>query len=163
MSHKAAKRQRQEEAAARRVEVRDILKFLMTKLRLIYAKRLKDERKRWPGQRLPCESCAFRTSTDTWPGFEKTVISFIRALAQDQVFYCHQKMIEPEDGGEYIPTYKKLANGMVVPAMDPCAAWFTFMSNPPFHLSEMGLTPQLIDEIGRQDIFRNWCEPEAGK
>ena len=133
MSSRAAKRERR----AHRARVRAVFLGALTTLREVFARRLKDERARWPETRLPCETCAFRTSTDHWRGFEQTAANFVSALDRGSTFYCHDQL--ELRGGDYVAAIVPSAAGVTPDPrrMPPCAAWLVFQSNPPFNVADV--------------------------
>jgi hypothetical protein len=117
--------------------VHDYLLQTITQLRRVFARRLKAQLAKFPNRRLPCETCAFRTSTDDWQGFEHTIMSFIAAMETDSVFYCHDGLKYSPHKGWQPPMHK--VNGRYVPdtsRMTPCAAWMVLQSTPPLTIAE---------------------------
>lgn len=127
MSHKTAKRERQ-------AQKREMLVFvgrLIANFRKALGPTWNDERTRFPDQKPPCETCAFRVFTDAWKGYEKTVFSLAGCLVTGRPFYCH---VNPTTGqpfprdaaGEY----------RVQEAVDAskdvslCAGWATLQTLP---------------------------------
>lgn len=120
MSHKQEKRARRRERADSWHAIHRHLESIMRDLRREVAARLKRLRVKHPNHASPCETCAFRSSTDGFAGFELTVINLCAALADDRTFYCH-KDLEIVDG-EYMPD----------PKAEPCIGWMILQSDPPF-------------------------------
>ena len=73
--------------------------------------------------RRPCHSCAFNPSTDTLPGFEKTMLGLIRSLDTGEPFYCHEGLpTDPATGEWYYDPREPL------PAR--CAGWEAIADDP---------------------------------
>ena len=145
MSGKQAKKNRQKQHDI----VRGFLLKSLTTLRLEFARRLKIQRQKFPKMQLPCETCAFRSSTDNDVGFETTVLSFVHAMATDSMFHCHRDLEHGPDG-EYLPATKVEGGHRVIDydRMPPCAAWFVLSSTTPEPLDiRKALGPELVDEL----------------
>lgn len=98
----------------------------MTKLRQEFARRLRIQRRKFPKMKLPCETCAFRTSadlTDGHSGFVQTTLKFVEAQAKGQTFFCHEA--EKVNGEYVIRVNKKLG------LPEPCAGWMVLNSTTP--------------------------------
>lgn len=119
-------------------QVHAYLLEVMTALRREFAARLKLMRTKFPNYHLPCETCAFRTSTDTFEGFDQTTINFVAALCEGPAvpFWCHHDMRQDKTG-QWIPPKRLLFIGgkkRLVPderRMMPCAAWSVLISTLP--------------------------------
>ena len=89
----------------RRAELRRYVQAFMAsyiaELRAILKRAWPDYERRHPDTRGPCHTCAFNPSTDTWPGFERTVFSLMDAIRKEQPFYCHEHMPTDADGAWY--------------------------------------------------------------
>lgn len=118
---------------------REYLLNVIQVLRREFAARLKLLRTRFPGHKLPCETCAFRTSTDDWEGFDQTAINFVAALCSGpgHAFYCHHDM-KQDKTGQWIPPMRlvNLPGGKrrLVPderRLTICVAWSVLISTLP--------------------------------
>lgn len=98
MSGRQAKQKR---ASARRAYVHRFLATYMAALREILQHAWPAYARRHPDTPGPCHSCAFNPGTDTWSGFEKTVIGLMDAITKDQPFYCHEKLPTKANGDWY--------------------------------------------------------------
>lgn len=130
MSGKEAKRQRQEKRAETdRLFGEAAQKWLlpaMTKLRQEFARRLRIQKRKFPKMKLPCETCAFRTSadfTDGNSGFVQTALKFVEAQAKGHPFYCHEA---EKVNGEYVVRVNKK-----IGLPEPCAGWIVLNSTTP--------------------------------
>lgn len=142
-------------------DVNAYLKSVLTELRAEYARRLKAARERWPGFVLPCETCAFRTSTDTWGGFDSTIIAVIAALEANEPFYCHHDMERAEGGtGNWIPPTKQDADGKLVidfERMRLCSGYAALSMLPELDLAGMipeSLRKCFVEIAARQSLER---------
>jgi len=123
MSNKAAKKARRLQHEATSAEVHASLLRVIVSLRTMLAKDLKQARQRFPNHALPCNTCAFRTTTDSWEGTDTTVLLLLGALLTGSPFYCH---VNPQTG-EAFPTIngeygvkEAMADGEPV---NRCAGW----------------------------------------
>jgi len=119
MSAKTKKKLRKVERAV----VDAFLLKAMGGLRKMVGQDLKERRRRFPDHPLPCSTCAFRSSTDSWKGMNRTVAWLLGSLLSDQPFYCH---VSPVTGkpfqiveGEYGVAQARQAGESV----SLCAAW----------------------------------------
>lgn len=129
MSGKKAKQERRE--ATR--EVVDWLRPHLNRLRGEFARRLKLQRQDFPKMKLPCETCAFRTSadfTDGDDGFIGTTIGVVDALARGEIFYCHQPAT-PESAAIYGDTKYQPRRNEKLDMLEPCAGWWVLNSTTP--------------------------------
>ena len=56
------------------------------------------------GSRSPCHSCAFNPGTDTWEGFDSTVMGLMECLTEGRKpFICHEGLPTRPDGAWYLP------------------------------------------------------------
>jgi len=110
--------------------LREYLLDVLTQLRQEFARRLKEQRRDFPNMRMPCETCAFRTSTDGEKGFEATVINFVSAMQQGEPFYCHHNFKIRR--GRYEMPRKHLHGKLVVDwsKVNLCTAWSVLASLP---------------------------------
>ena len=137
MSHKEAKRRRKQAKREGWEKMEVVLARIMRELRGEMARRLKRLRGKYPNHAKPCDTCAFRSSTDGFAGFELTVINFTAALADDRPFYCHHGL-DVDSRGDYIPNAE----------MAPCVGWMILQSTPP--LDPETLIPRpVLDAFGQ--------------
>lgn len=67
-------------------------------LRAILKRRAPAQRAQFPNQRPPCHTCAFNPQTDSWRGADATAFALLRALEEDQPFYCHEPFERTKTG-----------------------------------------------------------------
>ena len=141
-------------------EVRRYMLALLTRLRAAFAQRLKVQRQKFPDMRLPCDTCAFRTSTDDWPGMDQTVINFIAALQEGSPFYCHHDM-ERNKKGDWLPPKRRVNGRREIDhsRMKLCSAWVVLISAPdPIDIAD--LVPEPIRKAAVEIAAGRW---EGGK
>jgi len=131
MSAKTAKRRRQQESVEFEEKQRFVVNWVrghLNKLRREFSRRLKLQRRQFPKMKLPCETCAFRTSadfTDGDDGFLRTSLSFVHAMATGAPFYCHEPK-KPGDDDQYRPRFNEKLK-----LSEPCAGWVVLYSTTP--------------------------------
>jgi hypothetical protein len=121
------------------LKLRATLGRAMTFLRGEYAPRLKAELSEFPKMTLPCDTCAFRTSTDDWNGFERTVAGVVVALLTNRSFYCHHNL-PVDEHGQWHPPLRLDDYGKLVPdlrRMDLCAGYAVLSSLPLLDLTQL--------------------------
>ena len=126
MSHKAAKRSRRESKEL----LNTFVSKAMSGLRKMAGVDLKNQQERFPNQRLPCDTCAFRSHTDSWKGMHKTVLSLLSALLHKQPFFCH---VDPQTGKSFPAIDGESGVPQAITAgkpVDLCAAWSSICTRP---------------------------------
>lgn len=145
MAHKAKKRARQEA----RDQVRETLTDMMRVFRTDLAKKIRALRRRpdviGPPP-LPCDTCAFRSSTDNDQGFETTAISLFTALATGRNFYCHRELVRSNDpdmpGSGWEPVSVEKAA-----TMPPCIGWAYLHMEPALKLDQHFPEPFILGMV----------------
>lgn len=131
-----------------RVIVNTFLKDAMTKLRLEFASRMKQQLRIDPELKRPCADCAFRTNTDGHEGFDTTAIKFIHALGTWGLFACHYT--DRAEGENYRPRIDD--EGFPI----TCAAWDVLMDDPKWDVRDL-LGAELVDGIIEVSRKQNAC------
>ncbi len=67
----------------------------------------------------PCHTCAFNPATDSWRGADTTAIALMRAIANDQPFYCHEPFERVKSGWKFDPAKAELCGGYAAVVGDP--------------------------------------------
>ena len=78
--------------------------------------------------RSPCHTCAFNPSTDTWLGFETTVLGLLEAIEGGRSFYCHEGLPTDENGAWYWDPKQGTVSGLTLPPV--CAGWRAIADDP---------------------------------
>lgn len=141
-----ANRKREQQAA--RDQVRETLTDMLRVFRTDLAKKIRAFRRR-PDlgdfkPPLPCDTCAFRTSTDNDPGFETTAVSLFTALATGRNFFCHKELEVIDENGErgWAPVSVEKAA-----TMPPCIGWAYLHTEPAFKLDEHFPKPFILGMV----------------
>lgn len=102
-----------------------------------YIQRLREILKANPPIGSPCASCAFAPKTDRWVGFMSTIWHLIKAVSDNQPFYCHWNM-QRVDGN-----YKPDPSNMI-----PCANYEALKNCPGVKeaLKEAALASEPLEE-----------------
>jgi hypothetical protein len=119
----------------------------LTALRAVFARRFKAELVRFPNMGHPCATCAFRTSTDDWVGFDQTFMHLVAALSTGSPFYCHHEF-RLDKRGQYKLPMRRAANGEHVidyHRMHLCAGWTALAALPADELA--AVVPRELQEL----------------
>lgn len=156
MSHKKAKRDR----ISAQQNVRAMLHRYVANLREVFKRNAPAMYAAGPELPRPCHTCAFNPKTDTWAGFDQTMMRMERAIAWDQPFFCHENLPRREitndwyyDGGP----------------LEPCAGWLAIRNDPDARrayaravVPEVELTDAQVDYvIQQQERFRRQLDVQA--
>ena len=102
-----------------RAYIRRFCESYIGELRSIMKAAWPDIKQSVPDHKSPCHTCAFNPSTDSWPGFEKTVTGLMFAIEEGKPFYCHEGHPRTQDGWFVDPSKAKLCAGYAVIATEP--------------------------------------------
>lgn len=118
MSAKRAKRQRK----TAKEELLGVCREFIAELRTILKRNAPAQRERFPEMRPPCHTCAFQPSTDSWDGFDTTMVKLGTAIDEGAPFYCHEPLPRDETGEWQPPT--DLSEAQL------CAGWSMVQGDP---------------------------------
>lgn len=141
MSHKKAKRERQDQQSLSVDRVHDFMLNVASSLQRQWREAVPAARKQFPMMGSPCHTCAINPVTNDWQGMENTALSFAVALRECQPFYCH-------DGSEF----DEQRGWLVDPATAPLCSAFTVLA---------GLNPGDPDRVVRIAIAEALGHPGA--
>ena len=146
MSGRQHKKKRRDE---RRRYVQRFMAPYIAELRQILRRAWPEYERRHPDTRGPCHTCAFNPSTDTWPGFEKTVFGLLETIRKGAPFYCHEHLRTDVDGD-----YEW--DGMIPPTV--CRGWEAIAAHP----DTAGLKRTVVDTTGQELIVVQRTDLTAG-
>ncbi len=142
-------------------ELDGVIRETLAGLRRMMAEDMKACRIEFPDFPLPCETCAFRTTTDEYVGFDRTVLLLFYALINSEPFYCHTdpktgQHFPQDDEGYMVPralergdTVNLCAGRMALEGRDPNEIIGLFVDAVNGSTVDRPIKPEMCESIKR--------------